>query len=246
VLEQLGVPYTTVTDSAVRAGGLASRFDVVILPSENERAITTGRRAGTAPPQYTGGLGEAGATALRTFLQDGGTLVTLDDASRYAIAQLGVPARWIPTPRGGDPTAERGPGVMADSGNVSRFSAPGSIFDVTVDRSHPVASGMGERAAVYFVSSTILEAGPGARAILSYPRDGNALLSGYVSGPEVLAGRAALVEAPVGRGRVLLFGFGPQHRGQTQATFRLLTNAILYGAAYAPARAQAGQPARGR
>lgn len=246
VLEQLGVPYTTVGDSAVRAGDLASRFDVVILPSENERAIAAGRRAGTAPPQYTGGLGEAGAAALRTFLRDGGTLVTLDEASRYAIAQLGAPARFVPTSRGSDPTAERGPEPVADSGNVSRFYAPGSIFDVTVDRSHPVASGIGERAAVYFISSTILEAGPGARAILSYPRDRNPLLSGYVYGPEVLAGRAALVEAPVGRGRVLLFGFRPQHRGQTQATYRFLTNAILYGAAHAPARGQAGQPATGR
>jgi hypothetical protein len=246
VLEQLGVPYTTVTDSAVRGGDLGSRFDVVILPSENERAIAAGRRAGTAPPQYTGGLGEAGATALRTFLRDGGTLVTLDEASRYAISQLGAPARWVPTSRGGDPTAERSPEPVADSGSVSRFYAPGSIFDVTVERSHPVASGMGERAAVYFISSTILEAGPGARAILSYPRDRNPLLSGYVYGPEVLAGRAALVEAPVGRGRVLLFGFRPQHRGQTQATYRLLTNAILYGAAHAPARGRAGPPATGR
>lgn len=246
VLEQLGVPYTTVSDSAVRAGVLASRFDVVILPSDSEQAIAAGLRSGTAPPRYLGGLGEVGASALRAFLQDGGTLVTLDEASRYAITRLGAPARFVPTTRGSDPTAEQGPEPDADSGNVSRFYAPGSIFDVTVDRSHPVASGMGERAAVYFISSTILEAGPGARAILSYPRDRKALLSGYVYRPEVLAGRAALVEAPVGRGRVLLFGFRPQHRGQAQATYRLLTNAILYGAAHAPARGQTGRSATGR
>ena len=79
-----------------------------------------------------------------------------------------------------------------------------------------------------------------------HPRDRKALLSGYVYRPEVLAGRAALVEAPVGRGRVLVFGFRPQHRGQAQATYRLLTNAILYGAAHAPARGQTGRSATGR
>jgi hypothetical protein len=106
---------------------------------------------------------------------------------------------------------------------------------------------MAASAAVYFISSTILEAGPEARVVMSYPVGRNPLLSGYVSGPEVLSGRAALIDAPVGRGRVILFGFRPQHRGQTHGTFRLLTNAILYGAAAAPARAEAtGRTATGR
>jgi hypothetical protein len=246
VLEQLEVPYATVTDSAVRAGGLLERFDVLILPSENERAISQGRRRGTAPERLTGGLGTAGTAAVRAFVEGGGTLVTLDQSSRWAIARLGAPARAIRTSRTGEPEADRGPEAPADTGNISRFYAPGSIFDVTVDRTHPLASGLGERAAIYFMSSTILEPGPEARVVMRYPSDGSPLLSGYVYGPEVLAGRAALVEAPVGRGRVVMFGFRPQHRGQSQATFRLLTNAILYGAAHAPARGQAGRTATGR
>ena len=51
VLERLGVPYTTVTDSTVRAGALASRFDVVLLPSEpaGGHPRRAARRIGTAP-----------------------------------------------------------------------------------------------------------------------------------------------------------------------------------------------------
>lgn len=229
VLERLGVPYTTVTDSAVRAGALASRFDVVLLPSEPAAAIRDGRRPGSAPPQYTGGLGTEGAAALRAFLDSGGTLVALGEASAYAIEDLGVPGSVAGA-------AHRG----AQPADLSRFSAPGSIFEAEVDRGHPVASGMDSVTAVYFISTPILNAAPGDRVIVAYPRDRNPLLSGYVEGVEALEGHPALLEAPVaeGRGRAILFGFRPQHRGQTNATFKLLTNAILYGAASAPTRPQ--------
>jgi hypothetical protein len=248
VLERLGVPYVTVTDSVVRHGGLRARFDVVVLPSETEAAILNGRRAGTAPQQYTGGLGREGTEALRGFLDEGGTVVALDEASRFAIARLGAPARALRTTRGAEEGAEPAPRESRDTGEVFRFYAPGSIFETVVDRSHPIASGMNETAQVYFISSTILEAGPGSRVVLAYPQGRNPLLSGYVFGSEILSGRAALIDAPVGRGRAVLFGFRTQHRGQTHGTFRLLTNAILLGASNAPARAAtpAGHTATGR
>ncbi len=230
VLEQLGVPFDTVHDAQVSAGNLAERYDVVILPSESEPQIVNGRRANTAPAAYTGGLGESGTAALRAFMEGGGTVIALDAATRFSINRLGAPARFIRTTRGATDDGEPGGETARDDGRVSRFYAPGSIFDVTVDRDHPIASGYGDRAAVYFISSQILEPGEGARAVLRYPGEGRPLLSGYVDGAEVLAGRAALVDAPVGRGRAILFGFRPQHRGQTHGTFRLLTNAILYGA----------------
>ena len=241
VLERLGVPYTTVTDSAVRAGGLASRFDVVILPSEPAQAIRDGRRAGTAPPQYTGGLGSEGASALRAFLDSGGTLIALGEADGYAISDLGVNAGIEGGSRRGRGEAGTPSGTAAGPSQtpaVSRFSAPGSIFEAEVDRGHPIASGMDSATAVYFISTPILTAAPGDRVIAAYPRDRNPLLSGWVEGVEALEGHPALLEAPVagGRGRAILFAFRPQHRGQTNATFKLLTNAILYGAASAPAR----------
>ena len=229
VLERLGVPYTTVTDSAVRAGGLATRFDVVLLPSESPSAISDGRRAGTAPPQYTGGLGREGAAALRDFMAAGGTLIALGEASAYAVQDLGVPGGVAGPVRRG-----------AQTSDVSRFSAPGSIFEAEVDRGHPIGSGMDSVTAVYFIATPILNAVPGDRVVAAYPRDGNPLLSGYVEGVEALEGHPALLEAPIvgGRGGAILFAFRPQHRGQTNATFKLLTNAILYGAATAPPRPQ--------
>jgi glutamine amidotransferase-like uncharacterized protein len=66
------------------------------------------------------------------------------------------------------------------------------------------------------------------RVVARYPADPAAvLLSGWVLRPERVAGRGALVEVRVGQGRVILFGFRPQYRGQSLATFRLLFNSLL-------------------
>ena len=229
VLERLGVPFSSLADSAMRGGNLRERFDVIVLPSESPGQIRSGRPAGSVPPEYTGGLGAAGLDALRAFLQAGGTVVALEQASLFAIEDLAAPATVVHRGRG-----------PRDAQTAVRFSAPGSIFEVNLDHAHPVASGMDSVAAIYFDSSPILDAAPGGRAIASYRRDASPLLSGFVQGAEMLAGRAALIEAPVGAGRVILFGFSPQHRGQTNGTFKLLTNAILYGAA------QAGRTVPGR
>ena len=65
------------------------------------------------------------------------------------------------------------------------------------------------------------------RVIARYPEDPNAiLLSGWVLHPERIAGKGALVEVRIGTGRVILFGFRPQYRGQSLATYPLLFNSL--------------------
>ncbi len=223
LLDQFGFPYSSLTDSAARAGAsrLRDQYDVLIVPNMSLREMREGRSDTVLPPQYAGGLGSEGMEAIAAFVRDGGTLVLFDRASEFATEVLQLPVKLI-----------RSAGAMPGERDEDRGGvyAPGSILRVLVDGSHAVAAGMADTAGVYFTNSVTFDVAQGApvRVIARYPaRSDDVLMSGYIREAETIAGRAAAVETPFGRGRVVMFGFRPQHRGQSWGTFRLLFNALL-------------------
>ncbi|HEX5520074.1 MAG TPA: M14 metallopeptidase family protein, partial [Longimicrobiaceae bacterium] len=219
VFEQWGVPFDTIANPVVQAGDLAARYDVIVVPAIGYNQIMNGYGP-RAHPDYAGGIGEAGAAALKKFVEDGGTLVLLDGASEFAIRELGVPVKDVHASQTGD--------------EASRWYAPGSLLRVEWDAASPLASGMPAEGAVFYARSPVFEVTPGAkgvRVIARYPAAAEqVLLSGYAQHAEKIAGKAALVEAQVGKGRVVMFGFRPQHRAQPYQTFKPLFNALLLGA----------------
>jgi hypothetical protein len=54
------------------------------------------------------------------------------------------------------------------------------------------------------------------------------LLSGWILGGQFLKGTSVIAEEPVGKGRIVLFGFRPQYRAQSEVTYKFLFNALLY------------------
>jgi len=74
-----------------KRGKFKKMTDVIILPSLLPERIAGGLSQDAVPPGYAGGLGDAGGRALKTFVENGGTLVTLDQAGGYAISALGLP-----------------------------------------------------------------------------------------------------------------------------------------------------------
>lgn len=206
------IPYQSVTDSAVRAGGLADRFDAIVLPSQDPSAVLSGLPPDLYPARYAGGLGAAGVQALRDFVDGGGTLIALNRSCDFAIGALDLPVTdaLLDLPR-------------------RDFYAPGSILRLQLDPDEPLAAGMPQNGIAWF------EGGPAfdvrdpsrVRVVANYPADADdVLLSGWLLGAAKLAGKAALVEVRRGRGRVILFGFRPQYRGQSLATYPLLFNAL--------------------
>ncbi len=211
VFDTWKVPYVSVVDSVVRAGKLADAFDVIVLPDQSPHELLDGLPR-QYPPPYAGGLGPDGVQALRQFVTAGGTLVALNDASRFAVQQLLLPVRNVLE------------GVADDE-----FYAPGSIFRLELDAGDPIARGMPAQSIAWYESGPAFEIldTTAARVVARYPSDPTkVLLSGWVQHPERVAGRAALVVTKLGAGRVVLFGFRPQYRGQSIATYPLLFNSL--------------------
>jgi hypothetical protein len=210
--KEMGVAHETLHDREVRAGRLRERFDAIVLPDQSPAALLSGHAKGTMPEEYVGGLGAEGVAALRAFVEGGGTLVALDSASVFAIEQLALPVR--------NALAGAGPSV---------FYCPGSILGATADVTQPLAHGLVERTPVWFEGSPAFEVEKGS-VVLRYADD-DPLLSGWLLGGDRLKGRAALAEVPLGRGRVVLFGFRPQYRAQSRVTYAALLNALYLSAA---------------
>ncbi len=225
VLEQFGFPYETIVDADVRQGDLGKKLDVLVLPSAPTAVLTGDLEVWWEkhrphwplpifPPEYQTGFGDEGTEAIRAFVHQGGTLVTLDQACDFAIEKLDLTVR----------------DVLKDLDD-QRFFCPGSTLRVLFDNRHPLAYGMPQEGLVLFWNSpafAILPTPQNERCavVASYPERG-LLQSGWIVGEDVLRRKAALIEAGCGDGRVVLIGFRAQHRAQTHGTFKVLCNSLL-------------------
>jgi hypothetical protein len=217
VFDTFKVPHESLRDAAVRSGNLRAKYDVIVLPSMRMREIVEGRSRETAPAEFAGGITEAGVHALRRFVEEGGTLVCFDAASELAIKRFNLPLRNV-----------------LEGLRSSEFYGPGSILRLEVDAAHPLARGLAKEVDAYFINSSAFDlAGADAAArvrVVARYAGRDALRSGWLLGERYVASKIALAEVPLGRGRVVLFGFRPQHRGQTWGTFPFIWNALAKSA----------------
>lgn len=228
VVEQDQRAYRSLTNKDIIAYAFGN-LPAVIFPDQSPNQIFNGYAKGAMPDEYTGGVGKEGVENLKKFVQGGGTLVFLNRASDFAIEQFNLPIKDVTK------------GLARKD-----FYIPGSILRTELDLTSPIAKGMPRESIAWFENGPAFEEvrvtpsgvnAPGeitpkgvthtVYIIARYPSDpSKILLSGWALGAEKIAGKAALVEITMGKGKIILFGFRPQYRGQSLATFPLLFNAI--------------------
>ncbi|NLY50109.1 MAG: hypothetical protein GX062_03805 [Firmicutes bacterium] len=204
-LEQYGFQFDRLDNNAI-CGGELSQYDIIILPDMRPQNIYAG--SSNMPPGYQGGLGEEGVAALSEFVQKGGTLLAMGNASAFPV-QHGLVS-----------------GVeLAD---LTGVNAPGSILRVVVEPEQPVAYGFDTEEAVFFENNPAFEvsAGSGASVVASFGTE--PLLSGYLADPDMkLSGKAAIVDVKVGAGNIILSSPDLVYRFQAQGTLPFLFNSIF-------------------
>jgi len=230
VFDDLSVPFTTLHNKDFKGTkkkkvNLRARFDVIVFADENANIIKTGRPSPSSryaryysrstPPEYEGGIEKEGVEALKSFVEQGGILVTLNRACGLAFDDFRVPA-----------------GNALERVDRSKFSCPGSILRVKVDNKSPIGYGMPKEAAIMFYRGMALSTRPPSvgwdrKVVARFPED-DILLSGWLFGKDVIAHKAAVVDTKYKKGHIILIGFPCQHRAQSHGTYKFLLNALLY------------------
>jgi glutamine amidotransferase-like uncharacterized protein len=228
LLTEYAFQWDTLHDDDIRNKDL-SIYHAIIIPDQDPETILHGHRPGTMPEQYVGGMGLMGANKLNQYVINGGTLITFDEASDFAINQFGLPVENV---------------VAGKSPN--QFFIPGSLIRTDVNTNNHLAFGVESEVAASFSRSRAfkilsrsnkMEGGtittlapaeyPKVDVVASYAKD-NLLMSGWALGEKrTIGGQAAILDAKHGNGNIVLFGFRPQFRGQPRATYQLFFNAMI-------------------
>ncbi len=244
--DKFEIPFDLIYKERVKKGDLKAAYDVVILPMQGgsgKRIVFDIENRGQ-PIEYkksdkfkylgmygesddiTGGMGLEGVAEFEKFVKAGGVLVTLGTAS-YFPAEFGLAPR-VDASR---PTAQ--------------FYAPGPIIDAEILKpEHPIFYGYDKKTIpVRYGNGPLLNvqtgfnpfadgapAGPPPTpnsVLMRYPGGDDHVLSGLMRGANEIRNRAAIVDEPSGKGRVILFAGNPCYRWQNFGEFNMLFNTVL-------------------
>ncbi|HZE07300.1 MAG TPA: M14 metallopeptidase family protein [Gemmatimonadaceae bacterium] len=228
VLEQFEFPYEVVYPSAIDEGNLRRKFDVLILPDGANFGRQGGRggprvSADEVPAEYRNRIGALTAAKsvpqIAEFLNEGGTVLAVGSATDLA-TQLQLPVA----------------NALVDSAGRSlphsRLYVPGSILRMRVDTTAALAQGLRPITDFYYDNAPGFRLLPGAEAKgirrIVWIDGPTPLRSGWAWGQKYLSGVTEVLQAPVGKGMLVLYGPDPYFRSQPHGTFKLLFNGLLY------------------
>ena len=230
--DQLETPYELLMKDELKKGKLRARYDVIVIPSQGRGAknIVYDIPMHGKPLPYTrtdafkfmgeygsspdirGGMGLEGLAELQKFVEAGGTLITLGDASA------------LPTDFG---LAED----ITSSRPAAGFYAPGPIVAAKVLKpANPIFYGYSETTMPVRWASTALLTVPRIDrddVLMEFPGGEASVMSGFMNGAEGIRHRPAIVDLPVGSGQILMFTTNPIYRWQNFGEYRMLYNALF-------------------
>jgi len=230
--DKFGVPFDLIYKEQVEQGNLRARYDVILAAEQNLSRQTVLQPPGERVVPYqksekyqflgmygesadiTGGFRQKGVDAFASFLEAGGTLITVGDAARLPI-EFG----WAGT---------------VEKTTVAGLRAQRPLVQGEIVRpEHPVFYGYaGKTLPIKYVGGQPFRVGVANEAnVLARYVGGNAsVLSGLMVGADSLKQRPFAVDIPRaynGNGRVILFSNNPIYRWQNHGEFNMIFNSLL-------------------
>ncbi len=234
--DKFEVPYDLIYKERVKQGNLRAAYDVIIIPNQGRGAkglvYDIDSRPGKPPLAYTksdqfkslgmygssdditGGMGLEGVVEFRKFVESGGIMVTLGTASAFP-AEFGI-TRNVEAARTTPQFYAPGPIVQAE---ILRPASP--IFYGYTEKNIPVRWANGPLL-------TVPERDREKEILMRFTGGEAGVLSGLMRGPNEIRGRAAVVDVPVGDGRVVMFATNPIYRWQNFGEFNMLFNTVMH------------------
>jgi hypothetical protein len=238
-LDHFEVHYDLIYKERIRQGDLKSAYDVIVVPSQGGRGGAKSLVFDIEPkgkpiaydktpqfkslgmygesPDITGGMGLPGVLELEKFVEQGGMLVTLGEAS-YFPPEFGL-TRTVDAAR---PSAQ--------------LYAPGPIVQAEIMRpAHPIFYGYADKTIpIRYAGGPLLRVPQDSRrwVLMQYPGTEKSVLSGLFRGVAEIRNHPAIVDVPTGQGRVVLFATNPAYRWQNLGEFGMLANTILHWSAF--------------
>ncbi|HSM35798.1 MAG TPA: hypothetical protein VK837_05305, partial [Longimicrobiales bacterium] len=232
LLDEYGIAHEVAFPPDIDAGALSENTVLIVPPGlipreDPEDGDFGGPDPGEIPEAYRARLGPVSVAEtvarMLDFARSGGTVVAIGDAAEHLAEHAGLPLR--------DHLVTIGEDGGTRPLRRSEFYVPGSVLRVRVDTSHPIARGLPEHVNVLFRRSPVWQVGPEARRQgireVAWFDSATPLRSGWAWRQQRLHGGAAVVEAPYGAGRLVLFGPEVMFRGQSHQAFRMLLASLF-------------------
>jgi len=226
------IPFTVLHPGDIKDKDIAADFDVVIFPDSDKDQLMTGKRKsgesyymGSYHPDYVKGIEKEGMEKLMNFSDQGGIIISWGRSAALFEGMLKIKKK-----EGEEEFSLPFRDISADLAKAGLY-IPGSLMKVNLAEGHPLTLGMPESIGVFsrgrpVFTTSVPRFDMDRRVIGSYPEK-KVLMSGYAAEEEKMGNKAAMLWMKKGKGQFVLFGFGPQFRASTQASYKLLFNSIL-------------------
>jgi hypothetical protein len=233
IFDQYHIPYQVIHPGEFKDTNLAKKYELIVFPDTPKSLLMDGKfksddeyYISSYPPEFTKGMGKEGMKKLMTFLDQGGLIVSWGRSARLFKGTLEIPL--------GDDESEQFQLPFDDISQQLQKDGlyfPGSLVKINIIPDHPLTFGLPSEIGVFYrgrpVFSTSLPKFDMDRRVITHFPEKNILLSGYAEKEKKVGNKTATVWLRKGKGQLVLFAFGPQFRASTQASYKLLFNALL-------------------